>query len=89
MPRWSGALPDDRFTIEDIVTEGDRGAMRSSLAGTHRGSFRGVPPIGKPFALTRMILIHVKNGRIAECWEDHDELGLWCQLGAKLTDSER
>jgi predicted ester cyclase len=71
------------------VTEGDRGAMRLSLAGTHSGSFRGVLPTGKPFVLTQMISIHVKDGRIAEFWEDYDELGLWYQLGAKLTDPER
>jgi steroid delta-isomerase-like uncharacterized protein len=89
MPRWSSAFRDNRFTIEDIVTEGDRGAMRLSLAGTHRGSFRGVPPTGKPFVLTQMIFIRVKDGRKAELWEDHDELGLWYQLSAKLTDPER
>src|SRR4029450_10683167 len=37
-------FPDIRFTIEHVVAEGDRVAVRWTWAGTHTGRFRGVAP---------------------------------------------
>ena len=38
------AFPDARLTVEDLVVEGDRAALRYRLQGTHRGPYLGVPP---------------------------------------------
>src|SRR5262249_18967502 len=42
--RLRGAFPDLRYTIDDVVAEGDRVAVRWHWSGTHQGTFRGVPP---------------------------------------------
>ncbi len=41
-------FPDLRVTIEDIVAEGDRVAVRATWRGTHKGDFRGVPASHQP-----------------------------------------
>jgi len=37
-------FPDLHWTIEDIVAEGDKVWVRTTITGTHRGEYRGVPP---------------------------------------------
>src|SRR5512136_1854156 len=41
------AFPDLHFTIDDIVIEGDRAAVRFTFNGTHKGEFVGIPPTNK------------------------------------------
>ncbi len=44
---FRAAFPDLERTIEEMVAEGDRVAMRTPLRGTHRGAFRGIAPTDK------------------------------------------
>jgi predicted ester cyclase len=37
------AFPDIHFTIDDMVVEGDKIAVRHTRTGTHKGEFMGVP----------------------------------------------
>src|SRR5450631_1728008 len=41
------AFPDLKYTIDELVAEGDRVAVRWHWTGTHRGAFRAFPPTGK------------------------------------------
>lgn len=76
------AFPDLRHTIEDLIAEGDKVAVRLSVRGTHRGAFQGMPPSGRPFAVTATSVLRIAGGQIAEQWVDFDQLGLLQQLGA-------
>jgi len=38
------AFPDLHFTIDDMVVEGDKVAVRFTLTGTHKGEFMGASP---------------------------------------------
>ncbi len=44
-------LPDWRWTLDDLVAEGDRVVARLTVQGTHKGSsipfLRGTPPTGR------------------------------------------
>jgi predicted ester cyclase len=40
-------FPDAAATLEDILAEGDRVAYRTTIRGTHRGTFQGIPPTGR------------------------------------------
>jgi predicted ester cyclase len=45
--KWAmylAGLPDLRVTIEELVAEGDKVAVRRSYAGTHRGELLGIRP---------------------------------------------
>jgi steroid delta-isomerase-like uncharacterized protein len=74
------AFPDLTVTIEDLVAEGDLVAVRGTWRGTHRGMFRGVPPIGRSIELTCMAFWRVAGGQIRESWNLIDLPTLMRQL---------
>jgi len=75
------AFPDLRFTIEDMVAEGDKVVLRATLRGTHRGEYIGIAPTGKQITLTAISIRRITDGQIAEEWVEMDMLGLMQQLG--------
>ena len=54
---------------------------RSTLHGTHRGDLPGIPSTGRKVIITATITDRIKDGKIAEEWEDWDGLGMMQQLG--------
>jgi steroid delta-isomerase-like uncharacterized protein len=78
---FRAAFPDARFTVEDMVAEGDRVAARLTMRGTHLGPLNGVPPTGRTVVVSGMSLERVADGRIVEGWNENDALGLLQQLG--------
>lgn len=82
----SGLAP--RFTIEDIVAEGDRVVVRWTNVGTHVGEFAGVPPTGRTFTISGIDIYRLTDGLLCEHWDQVDELGLLGQLGLLPTPSD-
>ena len=76
------ALPDIHYTVEDLVAEGDKVAVRLTVTGTHRGVLLGVPPTGKHTTVTESAISRIVGSKIAEHWSETDMLGLLQQLGA-------
>ena len=76
------AFPDLHLTLGDILGEGDKVAFRYTMEGTHQGHFMGMPPTGKPFSVTGMIIARVADGKAVERWANLDTLSLMQQLGA-------
>src|SRR5215471_5186214 len=46
------AFPDSRFTIEDLIAEGDTVVVRYTARGTHQGNLMAIPPTGKQASVT-------------------------------------
>jgi steroid delta-isomerase-like uncharacterized protein len=74
------AFPDVRFTIEDIITEGDTVVVRYTARGTHQGNLMGIPPTGKQVSLTTIGIFRIAKGKAVEEWINNDDLGLLQQL---------
>ena len=72
------AFPDIKFSIEDMVAEGDKVAVRIRWQGTHRGVFMGIAPSGKKIDVTNTIFIKIANGKWVEFWNVTD-VGLFRQ----------
>jgi steroid delta-isomerase-like uncharacterized protein len=70
-----------RFTIEDMVAEGDKVVVRWTGSGTHEGTFMGIPPTGKSFTIAGIDVYRLEDGRLAEHWHVVDQLALLQQLG--------
>lgn len=75
------AFPDLRYEIEDMVIGADAVAVRTTLRGTHRGDFFGLPPTGKRVEVSQMTIEHFKDGKIIAHHRVTDELALQRQLG--------
>jgi steroid delta-isomerase-like uncharacterized protein len=79
---WIASFPDLRFSVEQILSEGDLVMMRLLMQGTHQGVWLGIPASGKSVEI-RMITIHrVVRGKIVEDWVLVESLGLFQQFGA-------
>ncbi|MGA8034673.1 MAG: ester cyclase [Candidatus Acidiferrales bacterium] len=75
-------FPDLDFAIKEQITEGDKVASRFEWAGTHRGTFLGVPATGKSVRVWGVVIDRLHEGRIKETRLIMDALGLMMQLGA-------
>src|SRR5919109_1449901 len=62
------AFPDLHVTIQDMVAEGDRVAVRWTWTGTHQGPFMGVPATGKHVDGAGMGIYRLAGDLIAEQW---------------------
>ena len=72
---------DPRFTLEDIVAEGDRVAVRWTNSGTHVGDLPGIPATGKSFTISGTDFYRFQGDKMAEHWDVVDQLALLQQLG--------
>lgn len=79
---FRGAFPNFETTVEDLIAEEDRVAVRHTHHATHRGEFAGIPPTGKEATVSGIEIVRVRNGQITEFWHMDDFLGLMQQLGA-------
>lgn len=86
--QFAAAFPDARLSFADMLAEGDRLAIRFRVAGTHRGDFMGLPPTGRPFAISGITILRFAGGKCVERWSEADYLGLMRQLGALPTPAE-
>ncbi len=72
---------DGRFTIDDMMAEGDKVAVRYTRTGTHDGEYHGIPPTGKQINLPVAFFYRVAEGKIVEALGYSDSLALLQQLG--------
>jgi steroid delta-isomerase-like uncharacterized protein len=75
------AFPDFKFTIDDMIAEGDKVVMRGNWCGTHEGEFMGLPPTSKRVTVTEIAIFRLAWGKIAELWANTDLWSLMKQLG--------
>jgi steroid delta-isomerase-like uncharacterized protein len=77
-------FPDSYYTIEDILAEGDKVAVRTIFNFTHSKMLKGQPPTGRQIAYRGMNLFRIANGKIVEEWWVYDHVGRLKQLGVSL-----
>jgi steroid delta-isomerase-like uncharacterized protein len=83
--RVSAGLSDVRMTIDDMVAEGDRVAVRLTSHAVQTGEFMGMPPSGKSYDIGEIHIFRIRDGKVAEHWHQLDMLGMMRQLGAMPT----
>ena len=75
------AFPDQHFTIEEMIGEGETVVTRFTARGTHRGELMGIPPTGKQVTFPGILISRITNGKIVEEWEVSDKLDMLQQQG--------
>jgi predicted ester cyclase len=78
------AMPDQKWTNELIVAEGDLVSFYAVREATWQAeSFRGIATSpGKRIAVEMVHLFRIREQKIVEHWAVRDDLGLMQQLGA-------
>jgi predicted ester cyclase len=76
-------MPDLRWSVQDILQEGNRYVVRSRVTGTPNGPLFGVPPSGKSFDIMSIDIHTVENGAIVHSYHIEDWAGAMRQIGAK------
>jgi ketosteroid isomerase-like protein len=79
---WATAFKG-KYTIEDIIAEGDKVVVRGAFIGTQKGEWKGVRPSNKHVEMPMVDIFRIANGKIVQHWGIEDCLGLSQQAGAE------
>ncbi|MFC3119886.1 ester cyclase [Jhaorihella thermophila] len=74
-------FPDAVETIEDLLCEGDKVAVRHRFSGTQNGPLGEFPASGKRATADYIAIYRIEGGMIAESWVAWDNLSVLRQLG--------
>ena len=80
MARAGAGVSDPEFTIDDVIAEGDRVAVRLTSSARHTGTFMGIPASGKRYAIAEIHVFRIRDGQVTEHWHEFDKLSLMQQL---------
>ncbi len=75
-------IPDFTVKSQDTIAQGDLVVMRWRTEATHSGDLLGAPGSGRNVSFTGITIYRVANGRIAELWNEWDNLRLMQAIGA-------
>jgi predicted ester cyclase len=82
--RYFEAFPDLHVALDDIIAEGDRVFVRSTMTGTHDGEYKGIPATGRHVAAESAEIFRVEEGRFVGYWCLTNVAGLMRQLTDEL-----
>jgi len=74
------AFPDKRYTVEDIIAQGEKVLVRMTVRGTHEGVFFGTPPTGHSIDVTLYRQYRLAEGKITEHRGWIDMVTMWSQI---------
>lgn len=63
-------FPDMHVTIDDLIAEDARVAVRTTWRGTHLGTYDGTPASGRSVTRTMIQIFHIEDGKILEEWNE-------------------
>ena len=75
------AFPDIHYTVDDVVAEGDRVAVRWHWTGTHKAPFRAFAATGQDVSNPGIGIFRFKDGKIVAAALETDRLGFLEQIG--------
>jgi len=76
------SFPDIKVTVEDAFGAGDKVVLRWSAVMTHTGDAPGLPASGRTVRIGGISIARMVEGKIAEGWDNWDQLGMLQQIGA-------
>jgi predicted ester cyclase len=77
------AFPDNHMTLDDMVVERDKVAVRYTVTGTHTGEYMGIRPTNKKIKMWALEIDRIAGGKFIESWLRFDTIGLMQQLGLR------
>jgi predicted ester cyclase len=74
------AFSNVRFAINDLIAEGDKVVVHTTVSLTHTGEFLGKPSTGKHVSMTWIDIFRIADDLIVERWGLEDDLSLLQQI---------
>jgi predicted ester cyclase len=81
---YYASFPDWTHTIEDMIAEGDKVAVKHKGQGTFKAQYGGIAATGEKLTQSAMHLMTIVNGKVKEWWTLEDNLGFNQKLGMEL-----
>ena len=81
------AFSEMRHEIHYMVAENDLVAVGVTLHMTHTGEYEGIAPTGRPISIQAIVVVRLRDGKIAEEWVVVDFAALQQQLEAAAAAS--
>jgi steroid delta-isomerase-like uncharacterized protein len=78
------AFPDVRISVDDLIADGDKIAVRWTATMTHTGDGLGFPATSKKVLVSGSSFLICGNGQILEGWNYMDLTRMRLQLQSKL-----
>ena len=78
---FGAAFPNFKYTIHEVIAEGDLVTQRVTCTGTMTGEMMGMKPSGKTATWSEIHIVKIKDGKIVEHWGNVDQIGMLTQLG--------
>lgn len=79
---FAAAFPDIRITLHEMIGTAERVAVRAVITGTHRGTWFGIAPTGRPISMAIHEFHHLQDGRLTHTWHLEDWFGFLHQVDA-------
>ena len=74
------SFPDLHVSLDELIEEGDKVFVRSTMTGTHDGEYKGIPATGRHVAAEAAEVYTVVDGRFVGYWCMTNVAGLMRQL---------
>jgi len=88
MTKLTEAMPDMTYTVEDVLVDGDRVAVRVTVSGTQKGPLAmtrfPLPATGKFARFEQIHIVRVTSGQVVEHWGATDMIAMLRQLGFQI-----
>lgn len=78
------AFSDQKWTMRQVLAEGDRVVMHCVHSGQHTGEFFGLPATGRRFSYNQMHIVRIVDGKAVEHWAVRDDATCMRQLTGEL-----
>jgi diaminopimelate epimerase len=84
--RWyTSAFAEREWRVDELISEGDRAAVRYTGHTTYRGGLLGIPSQDQRVLETGMLILRIADGRVQELWSEMSDAEVLTQLGAVRT----
>jgi predicted ester cyclase len=84
MQQVRAMYPERHFTVDDVLTNGDKGAARWTMVARNTVPILGVAPTGRQLTNHGVVFYRFEGAKIAEVWIQVDQLGVLRQIGVEI-----
>jgi hypothetical protein len=78
--RYFTAFPDLHISVDEMLADGDKVFVRSTMTGTHDGEYKGLPATGRHVSAESAEVFRIADGKFVGYWCLTNVAGLMRQL---------